>query len=117
LQFETFRVGEFAHGRGNGCPLGKFRSAVTPRSGHQFKETVLAVRQRPDEDGLQDAMLADHSAWLAVLRGGNYMAYKNNRLRFNKLVMDHVDLILIDMDPAGPPSILLCGRSGREFPT
>ena len=30
------------------------------------------------------------------------MAYKNNRLRFNKLVMDDVDLILIDIDPNDP---------------
>jgi hypothetical protein len=29
------------------------------------------------------------------------MAYKNNR-RFNKLVMNDADLILIDMDPNGP---------------
>ena len=36
------------------------------------------------------------------IRGENYMAYKNNRLRFNKLVMDDVDLILIDMDPNDP---------------
>jgi hypothetical protein len=36
------------------------------------------------------------------IRGGNYMAYKNNRLRFNKLVMNDVDLILIDMDPNDP---------------
>ena len=36
------------------------------------------------------------------IRAGNYMAYKNNRLRFNKLVMNDVDLILIDMDPNDP---------------
>jgi hypothetical protein len=36
------------------------------------------------------------------IRGGNYMAYKNNRLRFNKLVMNDVDLVLIDMDPNDP---------------
>ena len=30
------------------------------------------------------------------------MAYKNNRLRFNKLLMNDVDLILIDMDPSDP---------------
>ena len=36
------------------------------------------------------------------IRAGNYMAYKNNRLRFNKLVMDDADLILIDMDPNDP---------------
>jgi len=36
------------------------------------------------------------------IRSGNYMAYKNNRLRFNKLVMNDADLILIDMDPGDP---------------
>jgi hypothetical protein len=36
------------------------------------------------------------------IRAGNYMAYKNNRLRFNKLLMDDADLILIDMDPNDP---------------
>jgi hypothetical protein len=36
------------------------------------------------------------------IRAGNYMAYKNNRLRFNKLVMNDADLILIDMDPNDP---------------
>ena len=36
------------------------------------------------------------------IHGGNYMAYKNNRLRFNKLVMNDVDLVLIDMDPNDP---------------
>jgi hypothetical protein len=35
-------------------------------------------------------------------RRGNYMAYKNNRIRFNKLVMNDADLILIDMDPNDP---------------
>ena len=36
------------------------------------------------------------------IRAGNYMAYKNNRLRFGKLVMNDADLILIDMDPKDP---------------
>jgi hypothetical protein len=36
------------------------------------------------------------------IRTGNYMAYKNNRIRFNKLVMNDADLILIDMDPNDP---------------
>ena len=36
------------------------------------------------------------------IRAGNYMAYKNNRLRFNKLVMNDADLVLIDMDPKDP---------------
>jgi hypothetical protein len=34
------------------------------------------------------------------VRAGNYMAYKHNRLRFGKLLMNDVDLILIDMDPS-----------------
>jgi hypothetical protein len=36
------------------------------------------------------------------IRTGNYMGYKGNRLRFNKLVMNDADLILIDMDPSDP---------------
>ena len=36
------------------------------------------------------------------IRSGNYMAYKTNRLRFGKLVMNDTDLILIDMDPNDP---------------
>jgi hypothetical protein len=36
------------------------------------------------------------------IRAGNYMAYKKNRLRFGKLVMNDADLILIDMDPNDP---------------
>ncbi|MGB7434593.1 MAG: hypothetical protein WBR26_09135 [Candidatus Acidiferrum sp.] len=36
------------------------------------------------------------------IRAGNYMAFRNNRLRFGKLVMNDADLILIDMDPNDP---------------
>jgi hypothetical protein len=36
------------------------------------------------------------------IRTGNYMAYKNNRFRFGKLVMNDANLILIDMDPNDP---------------
>jgi hypothetical protein len=39
---------------------------------------------------------------LKNIRARNYMAYKNNRLRFNKLVMSDADLTLIDMDPKDP---------------
>jgi hypothetical protein len=35
-------------------------------------------------------------------RAGNYMAFKNNRIRLGKLVMNDTDLILIDMDPNDP---------------
>src|SRR6202162_6036458 len=41
------------------------------------------------------------------IRAGNYMAYKNNRLRFNKLVMNDADLVLIDMDPKDPLDFFL----------
>ena len=41
------------------------------------------------------------------IRVGNYMAYKNNRLRFGKLVMNDADLILIDMDPNDPLDFFL----------
>jgi hypothetical protein len=41
------------------------------------------------------------------IRGGNYMSYKNNRLRFGKLVMNDADLILIDMDPNDPLDFFL----------
>ena len=59
LQFEAFRVGEFADACRNGFPFRDSGSAVTPRSGHEFEETVLAIRQWTDENGLQDAVLAD----------------------------------------------------------
>jgi hypothetical protein len=41
------------------------------------------------------------------IRAGNYMAYRNNRLRFGKLLMHDVDLILIDMDPKDPLDFFL----------
>jgi len=41
------------------------------------------------------------------IRTGNYMAYKNNRLRCGKLIMDDSDLILVDMDPSDPLDFFL----------
>jgi hypothetical protein len=41
------------------------------------------------------------------IRAGNFMAYKNNRLRFGKLAMNDADLILIDMDPNDPLDFFL----------
>lgn len=38
----------------------------------------------------------------ALKRGGNYMAYRGNQLRFNKLTMSDTDMIIIDMDPRDP---------------
>src|SRR6266852_2082124 len=59
LQFEAFRVGEFADARRNGFPFRDSRSAVTPRTRYECKEAVLAAGQRTEENGLQDAVLAD----------------------------------------------------------
>jgi len=39
---------------------------------------------------------------LAARQQGNYMAYRNNDLRFGKLTMHDADMILIDMDPQDP---------------
>jgi hypothetical protein len=41
------------------------------------------------------------------IRAGNYMAFKNNRIRLGKLVMNDADLILIDMDPNDPLDFFL----------
>ena len=41
------------------------------------------------------------------IRAGNYMAFKNNRIRIGKLVMNDTDLILIDMDPKDPLDFFL----------
>ena len=41
------------------------------------------------------------------IRIGNYLAFKNNRIRFGKLVMNDTDLILIDMDPNDPLDFFL----------
>jgi hypothetical protein len=41
------------------------------------------------------------------VRAGNYMAFKNNRIRLGKLVMNDTDLILIDMDPNDPLDFFL----------
>jgi hypothetical protein len=37
-----------------------------------------------------------------ALQTGNYMSFRGNRLRFGKLTMTDVDMILIDMDPTDP---------------
>jgi hypothetical protein len=41
------------------------------------------------------------------IRSGNYMAFKNNRIRLGKLVMNDSDLVLIDMDPNDPLDFFL----------
>ena len=41
------------------------------------------------------------------VRTGNYMAFKNNRIRLGKLVMNDTDLVLIDMDQSDPLDFFL----------
>jgi hypothetical protein len=41
------------------------------------------------------------------IRSGNYIAFKNSRLGFGKLVMNDADLILIDMAPRDPLDFFL----------
>ena len=38
---------------------------------------------------------------------GNFMAYEGNRMKFGKLMMDNVDMILLDIDPADPLDFFL----------
>jgi hypothetical protein len=40
-------------------------------------------------------------------QAGNYMSFRGNRLRFGKLTMTDVDMILIDMDPMDPLDFFL----------
>jgi hypothetical protein len=38
---------------------------------------------------------------------GNFMAYEGNRMKFGKLTMDNVDMVLLDIDPADPLDFFL----------
>ena len=60
------------------------------------------VSVRIDGDKIIQSFGGSEAKPVKNISAGNYMAYKNNRLRFNKLVMNDVDLILIDMDPSDP---------------
>jgi hypothetical protein len=44
----------------------------------------------------------DKSHATKTRQSGNYMSFRGNRLRFGKLTMTDVDMILIDMDPTDP---------------
>lgn len=44
----------------------------------------------------------DKSRATKARQTGNYMSFRGNRLRFGKLTMTDVDMILIDMDPVDP---------------
>jgi len=61
LQFEALRVGELADAGGNCFAPGELRGAIAPRSGHEFKLVRFTIRQRANENGLEDAVLPDIS--------------------------------------------------------
>ena len=65
-----------------------------------FEGKVVSVRMEGDK--IIQVFGGSDAKPLKNIRARNYMAYKNNRLRFNKLVMSDADLILIDMDPNDP---------------
>jgi hypothetical protein len=44
----------------------------------------------------------DKNRGMKARQTGNYMSFRGNRLRFGKLTMTDVDMILIDMDPSDP---------------
>jgi hypothetical protein len=44
----------------------------------------------------------DKNHAMKARQAGNYISFRGNRLRFGKLTMTDVDMILIDMDPADP---------------
>jgi hypothetical protein len=69
-------------------PLPRIRGKVTAVR-IQGNEIVLIFGARQPED-------------FARALPGNYMAYRDNELRFGKLTMHDTDLVLFDMDPQDP---------------
>lgn len=61
---------------------------------------VTAVRVQRNE--IVQVFGALQASNFAAKQPGNYMAYRDNDLRFGKLTMHQADLILIDMDPRDP---------------
>jgi len=66
---------------------------------------VLSVRM--EGDNIIQVFGGSDAKPVKNIRAGNYMAFKNNRFRFGKLVMNDADLILIDMDPDDPLDFFL----------
>ncbi|MEY2414592.1 MAG: hypothetical protein QOD84_3198 [Acidobacteriaceae bacterium] len=62
----------------------------------QGKITAVELR------GNEIVQIFGDAALTAPKRTGNYMAYRGNQLRFNKLTMNDTDMIIIDMDPRDP---------------
>jgi hypothetical protein len=61
---------------------------------------VTAVRIQGDE--VIQIFGVPQKSNFAAKQSGNYMAYRENELRFGKLTMHDADLILIDMNPQDP---------------
>jgi hypothetical protein len=61
---------------------------------------VTAVKLQSDQ--IVQVFGSAESPGFAARLSGNYMAYRNNDLRFGKLTMSQTDMVLIDMDPADP---------------
>ena len=59
LEFEALRIGEFADARGNRFHLGEFRSALPPRSCHEFIRVWFSVGRRAHQDRLQYPVQSD----------------------------------------------------------
>lgn len=66
---------------------------------------VVSVRMEGDK--LTQVFDDSNAKPVKNIRSGNYIAFKNNRLRFGKLVMNDADLVLIDMDPNDPLDFFL----------
>jgi hypothetical protein len=66
----------------------------------RIRGKVTAVRVRGNE--IVQIFGTRQSANFASAISGNYMAYRDNELRFGKLTMHDTDMILIDMDPQDP---------------
>lgn len=66
----------------------------------RIRGKVAAVRIQSNE--IVQTFGAQQPASFAQGVSGNYMAYRDNELRFGKLTMHDTDMILIDMDPQDP---------------
>ena len=66
----------------------------------QIKGLVTAVRIQGNEIVL--IFGSRQNSTFAAKLSGNFMAYRDNDLRFGKLTMHDTDMVLIDMDPRDP---------------
>ncbi len=69
---------------------------ILPPPKIQGKITAVELR------GNEIVQIFGDAASTSSKRTGNYMAYRGNQLRFNKLTMNDTDMVIIDMDPRDP---------------